>query len=74
MNQPKMQNAGGFGGGGPGTIQQNNSDVQNNQIMRFIIHSLQQQPAGGGWRAQVGTQERMHWIRQMYEFSHRHRK
>lgn len=66
MNQAKMQNLGGFAGGGPGNVPQNNPDVHNTQIMRFIVHSLQQQPAGVGWRAQVGTQKRMHWIKQMY--------
>ncbi len=66
MNQAKMQNMGGFTGGGSGNVQQGNPDTHNQQIMRFIIHSLQQQPAGVGWRAQVGVQERMHWIKQVY--------
>lgn len=65
-----MQNMGGFAGGGPGNLQQGNADAQNNQIMRFIVHSLQQQqqqqPPPTGWRAQVKTQERMHWIKQVY--------
>ena len=61
-----MQNMGGFGGGGPGNVQQNNSDIQNGQIMRFIMHTLQQQPPGQGRQAQVTMQERMYWIKQMY--------
>lgn len=61
-----MQNLGAFAGGGPVNVQQNNPDAQNNQIMRFIIHSIQQHPPGVGWRAQVGIQERIHWIKQMY--------
>lgn len=66
MNQGKMQNMGVFTGGGPGPVQQNNADSQNANIMRYMILSLQQQPPGVGWRAQVGIKERMHWIKQMY--------
>jgi hypothetical protein len=66
MNQAKMQNIGAFAGGGPGNGQPNNPDVQNGQIMRYIIHSLQQQPPALGWRAQVGMQERIHWVKQVY--------
>jgi hypothetical protein len=65
MNQAKMQNMGGFGGGGLVNMQQNNPDSQNGQIMLFVGQSLQQQPAGVGWRAQVVPQERMYWIKQM---------
>ncbi|KAF7509303.1 hypothetical protein GJ744_008197 [Endocarpon pusillum] len=67
MNQAKMQNMGGFAGGGPGNLPQGNADAQNNQIMRFIIHSIQQQPPAPGWRAQVKSQERMHWIKQVID-------
>ena len=69
MNQAKMQNMAGFAGGGPVNLQQTNPDVQNNSITRFIMQSLNQQPAGVGWRAQVGIHERMLWIKQMYDFS-----
>lgn len=66
MNQAKMQNIGGLAGGGPGNVQQNNSDVQNGQIVRFVMHQLSQQPPGVGWRAQINVRERLHWTKQMY--------
>jgi hypothetical protein len=66
MSQPKMQNMAGFAGGVPGHAQQNNSDVHTGQIWGFVMQALQQQPPGVAWRAQVGVQERVHWIKQMY--------
>jgi hypothetical protein len=66
MNPAKTQNMAGFAGAVPANVQQNNSDAQNAQIMRLIIHSLQQQPPGVAWRAQVSIKERINWIKQMY--------
>jgi hypothetical protein len=67
MSQGRMQNMGGFpGGGGPGNGAQANPDIQNRQIMRFIIGSIEKQPPRVGWRVQVDPQERVHWIKQVY--------
>lgn len=57
---------GGFPAAGPGNGPQANLNVQNDQVMRFLMQSLQRYPVGPGWRAQVEPAERLHWIKQMY--------